>query len=216
MPGVRAWQDPVEAVALPVLALAGALLAFGVFVWFAGASPLDAWVLLFKGAFGDAFSWQNTLQRAAPLMLTALAVALPAQRRADGDRRRRRAGAGRAGLRGAALCAARAAGHGRHGGHAGGGRGRRCGLGGAGGLAAPAARRQRDHLQPAAGLHRHRAVQALRRRAAARPGQPEQALHPAGGRDAAHRRHPLGAGGHRRALGPGDRRRGCVCWPACG
>lgn len=79
MPGARAWQDPVEAVALPVLALAGALLAFGVFVWFAGASPLDAWVLLFKGAFGDAFSWQNTLQRAAPLMLTALAVALPAQ-----------------------------------------------------------------------------------------------------------------------------------------
>lgn len=75
----RAWQDPAEAVLLPVLALAGALLVFGGFVWLYGQSPLEAWALLFKGAFGDAFSWQNTLQRAAPLMLTALAVALPAQ-----------------------------------------------------------------------------------------------------------------------------------------
>ena len=64
-------------VMLPVLALAGSLLLFGGFVWLGGASPVEAWVLLFKGAFGDAFSWQNTLQRAAPLMLTALCVALP-------------------------------------------------------------------------------------------------------------------------------------------
>jgi general nucleoside transport system permease protein len=40
---------------------------------------VDAWVILFKGAFGDWFSWQNTLQRAAPLMLTALCVAIPAR-----------------------------------------------------------------------------------------------------------------------------------------
>ncbi|MBP6898733.1 MAG: ABC transporter permease [Burkholderiaceae bacterium] len=73
------WQAPAEAVLLPLGALAAALLAFGVFVWFGGGSPAEAWSLLFKGAFGDAFSWQNTLQRAAPLMLTALAVALPAR-----------------------------------------------------------------------------------------------------------------------------------------
>jgi simple sugar transport system permease protein len=73
------WRESAEAVALPVLALTGALLAFGVFVWLSGRDPVEAWVLLFKGAFGDSFSWQNTLQRAAPLMLTALAVALPAQ-----------------------------------------------------------------------------------------------------------------------------------------
>ncbi|MDP4302646.1 ABC transporter permease [Leptothrix discophora] len=73
------WRDPAEAVLLPVLALLGALLAFGVFVWLSGQSALEAWKLLFLGAFGDSFSWQNTLQRAAPLMLTALAVALPAQ-----------------------------------------------------------------------------------------------------------------------------------------
>lgn len=73
------WHAPAEAVALPVLALAGALALFGLFVWFAGHSPVEAWTLLFRGAFGDAFSWQNTLQRAAPLMLTALCVAVPAR-----------------------------------------------------------------------------------------------------------------------------------------
>ena len=60
-------------------ALVAALLLFGGFVWLGGASPVEAWTILFKGAFGDWFSWQNTLQRAAPLMLTALCVALPAR-----------------------------------------------------------------------------------------------------------------------------------------
>ena len=66
-------------VLLPVFALAAALLLFGVFVWFGGTNPVETWVLLFKGAFGDWYSWQNTLVRAAPLMLTALCVALPAR-----------------------------------------------------------------------------------------------------------------------------------------
>jgi simple sugar transport system permease protein len=48
-------------------------------VSFTGASPIEVWTILFKGAFGDWFSWQNTLQRAAPLMLTALCVAIPAR-----------------------------------------------------------------------------------------------------------------------------------------
>lgn len=72
-------RDTAEAIALPLLALAGGLLLFGLFVWFGGHDPVQAWGLLFQGAFGDAFSLQNTLQRAAPLMLTALCVALPAR-----------------------------------------------------------------------------------------------------------------------------------------
>ncbi len=64
---------------LPTAAIAAALGLFGIFVAFAGVSPVDVWVILFKGAFGDWFSWQNTLQRAAPLMLTALCVAIPAR-----------------------------------------------------------------------------------------------------------------------------------------
>jgi simple sugar transport system permease protein len=73
------FNDAAEAVLLPVLAIAGALLLFGLFVALAGFDPLEVWKLLFFGAFGDAFSLQNTLQRAAPLMLTALCVALPAR-----------------------------------------------------------------------------------------------------------------------------------------
>ncbi len=71
--------DTLEAIALPVMAMLGALLLFGGFIWAGGKDPLEAWALLFKGAFGDWFSWQNSLQRAAPLMLTALCVAIPAR-----------------------------------------------------------------------------------------------------------------------------------------
>jgi ABC-type uncharacterized transport system permease subunit len=63
--------------ALPVAAIIAALGLFGIFVAFAGASPVEVWVTLFKGAFGNWFAWQNTLQRAAPLMLTALCVVIP-------------------------------------------------------------------------------------------------------------------------------------------
>ncbi len=72
-------RGALKEIALPAFAIAAALLVFGVLVWFAGVSPVDVWVTLFKGAFGDWFSWQNTLQRAAPLMLTALCVAIPAR-----------------------------------------------------------------------------------------------------------------------------------------
>jgi general nucleoside transport system permease protein len=72
-------RNALKEALLPTAAIAAALLLFGVFVWFAGVSPLQVWLLLFKGAFGDWYSWQNTLQRAAPLMLTALCVAIPAR-----------------------------------------------------------------------------------------------------------------------------------------
>ena len=72
-------RNTLTDIALPVFAITAALLVFGLLVAFAGVSPLEVWLLLFKGAFGDWFSWQNTLQRAAPLMLTALCVAIPAR-----------------------------------------------------------------------------------------------------------------------------------------
>lgn len=72
-------RNALKEIALPAFAIAAALLVFGVLVWFAGVNPVDVWLTLFKGAFGDWFSWQNTLQRAAPLMLTALCVAIPAR-----------------------------------------------------------------------------------------------------------------------------------------
>lgn len=64
---------------LPIGAVLLALLIFGGLVALEGINPLELWALLFKGAFGSWFAWQNTLQRAAPLMLTALCVAIPAR-----------------------------------------------------------------------------------------------------------------------------------------
>lgn len=55
------------------------VLLFSAAVGLAGFNPLEVWGLIVMGGFGDAFAWQNTLQRAAPLILTGLAVALPAQ-----------------------------------------------------------------------------------------------------------------------------------------
>ena len=66
--------------ALPtLLAVASALLLFSLFLLLQGAPVLEAMQLIFQGAFGTPFAWQSTLTRAAPLMLTALCVALPAQ-----------------------------------------------------------------------------------------------------------------------------------------
>src|SRR5438046_9324914 len=68
-----------EALIIPAGALAVSLILFGIFVAFAGANPLAVYRTIYRGAFGSWFSWQNTLQRAAPLMLTALCTALHAQ-----------------------------------------------------------------------------------------------------------------------------------------
>jgi ABC-type uncharacterized transport system permease subunit len=73
----------LRAVAESLLPAAAALVLtvvlFSAAVALAGFHPLEVWTLIAQGGFGDAFAWQNTLQRAAPLVLTGLAVALPAQ-----------------------------------------------------------------------------------------------------------------------------------------
>jgi ABC-type uncharacterized transport system permease subunit len=68
-----------EPLAVPLLALAGSMVVFGAFVATQGIDPLEVYQLIWRGAFGTAFSWQNTLVRAAPLILTALCTALPAR-----------------------------------------------------------------------------------------------------------------------------------------
>src|SRR5882757_6339547 len=59
-----------EYVVIPALALIAALVAFGIFVALFGKNPLDLYFYMYQGAFGTWFSWQNTLSRAAPLILT--------------------------------------------------------------------------------------------------------------------------------------------------
>jgi len=68
-----------EFVVIPALAIMCSLALFGAFVALFGKNPLDLYFYMYQGAFGTWFSWQNTLTRAAPLILTALCTALPAQ-----------------------------------------------------------------------------------------------------------------------------------------
>src|SRR5271156_3355642 len=68
-----------EYVAIPAFALLMAALLFAIFLIAIGKSPLEFVDYVWGGGFGTAFSFQNTLQRSSPLILTALAVAIPAR-----------------------------------------------------------------------------------------------------------------------------------------
>jgi general nucleoside transport system permease protein len=72
-------RHAAEALAIPVGALLAAMVVFGLFMAALRQSPLEVYALIYRGGFASAFAWQNTLARAAPLVLTALCVALPAQ-----------------------------------------------------------------------------------------------------------------------------------------
>ena len=73
------WRHAAEALAIPIGALVAAMVVFGIFTAALGQNPLEIYALIYRGGFASAFSWQNTLSRAAPLVLTALCVAVPAQ-----------------------------------------------------------------------------------------------------------------------------------------
>lgn len=73
------WRPKIEALALPFGAALVALLLFGIFCLFQGKNPLAVYAAIYRAAFGSWYSFQNTLVRAAPLMLTALCTALPAR-----------------------------------------------------------------------------------------------------------------------------------------
>ncbi len=76
---LQRYGASIEYILIPGAALVGALAVFGIFVALFGKNPLDLYFYMYQGAFGTWFSWQNTLTRAAPLILTALCTALPAQ-----------------------------------------------------------------------------------------------------------------------------------------
>jgi ABC-type uncharacterized transport system permease subunit len=69
----------VEAFLIPVGALVASAIAFSVFLLLLGKSPTTFFSLIWTGGFGSSFSLQNSLQRAAPLILTGLAFAIPAR-----------------------------------------------------------------------------------------------------------------------------------------
>jgi simple sugar transport system permease protein len=68
-----------ETVLIPLAAVAAGTLIFALFCEWAGASAVGVFRSIYKAGFGSWFSWQNSLVRAAPLMLCGLATALPAR-----------------------------------------------------------------------------------------------------------------------------------------
>jgi ABC-type uncharacterized transport system permease subunit len=69
----------LDAVLVPLTALAGAVVVFALFCAWVGASPFGVFASIYRAGFGSWYSWQNSLLRAAPLMLCGLATALPAR-----------------------------------------------------------------------------------------------------------------------------------------
>lgn len=68
-----------EAIVIPVGAVVVSAALFSLFLLALGKSPQTFFELLWRGGFGTAFTWQNTLVRTAPLIFTALCVAIPAR-----------------------------------------------------------------------------------------------------------------------------------------
>lgn len=68
-----------QAAAPTAFALLVTAVIFAVFLFAAGADPFEVYELIWTGAFASWFSLQNTLLRAAPLLLVALCTALPAR-----------------------------------------------------------------------------------------------------------------------------------------
>ena len=81
-PGDWAWRSartPRRVRLHSVFALGVSGILFALFLGALGKSPVEFFALIWRGGFGTFFSWQSTLQRAAPLILTAFCVAIPAR-----------------------------------------------------------------------------------------------------------------------------------------
>ncbi|MBY3584825.1 ABC transporter permease [Rhizobium bangladeshense] len=68
-----------EPIVIGLVAILIGLGLFSLFILAIGRSPAMLFQLMYTGGFGSWFSVQNSLSRAAPLLLTALCVALPAR-----------------------------------------------------------------------------------------------------------------------------------------
>lgn len=76
---MKSWRRTLEALCLPFAAILVGLILFGVFCALVGQNPFAIYGAIWKSAFGNWRTFQNTLIRAAPLMLTSLCTALPAR-----------------------------------------------------------------------------------------------------------------------------------------
>lgn len=75
----RASPSPWAPTAVRVLSVVAALLAGAVMFALAGVNPLAAYADLLSDPFGSVFGWTETIVKTIPLILTGLAVLLPAR-----------------------------------------------------------------------------------------------------------------------------------------
>src|SRR6516164_449942 len=84
------WRGLAETLTITLAAIVASLILFGVFVAVhtalfsdKGMVPLfgktGLYYQMYLGSFGTKLSWQDTLTKAAPLLLTALCTAIPAR-----------------------------------------------------------------------------------------------------------------------------------------
>ncbi len=71
-------RSTAESIAVPAGALIASAILFSLFLLGLGKNPVEFFELVWRGGFGSSFSFQNSLQRATPLILTGLAFAIPA------------------------------------------------------------------------------------------------------------------------------------------
>lgn len=76
---LNTFKNRWEAIFIPLSAILFSLILFGIFCILAGANAFEVYGSIYKAAFGSWHSFQNTLIRAAPLMLSSLCTALPAR-----------------------------------------------------------------------------------------------------------------------------------------
>jgi ABC-type uncharacterized transport system permease subunit len=63
---------------ITLAAILASVLVFSAFMYlYSGVAPLELYKEMYRGSFGSVFSIANTLEKAAPLILTALCTALP-------------------------------------------------------------------------------------------------------------------------------------------
>lgn len=68
--------EKIFSIITPILAVLVALLFVGIFITIQGKSPIVAYIALFKSAFGTSYDIANSLNRAVPLILVGLGIAI--------------------------------------------------------------------------------------------------------------------------------------------
>ncbi len=69
------WRRFWKAISVPAFSVLLALLIGAFILWITGSNPIEAYVALFKGAFGTPDAIARTLEKATPLIFGGLAVA---------------------------------------------------------------------------------------------------------------------------------------------